>query len=78
VTALLIVIIIFLIAVNVALWNSGFVQKAENPEMVLNRPVRDPKEKKAILKRLRRWKEQGKLSASEFDVFYRLCQSEWD
>lgn len=76
-TALLVAVIIVLIGINLLLWKSGFVKDAEQPIPVMDRPVMDPKERKAILKRLRRWKKEGKLTPAEFEHFYRLCEAEW-
>ncbi|OVE76621.1 hypothetical protein BVX98_05470 [bacterium F11] len=77
-TTVLILTIVILLVINVILWKSGSVQTAETPETLLDRPLMDPKERKAILKRLKRWKEEGKLTRSEYDVFQRLCDAEWD
>lgn len=71
-------IILLLIVINVGLWRLGAVQESQNPVSVVDRPLMDAKERKAILKRLNRWKVEGKLSAEEFDTFFRLCESEWD
>ena len=60
------------------LWKSGFLSQAEKPESLIDRPVMDAKERRAIMKRLRRWREEGKLTREEFEHVTALCQSEWD
>ncbi len=71
------VIIVVLLAINIALWKFGFVQEAENPSVVEDRPVMNPRERKAILKRLERWREEGKLSREELEKLLGLCESDW-
>ena len=71
------VLVICLLVVNIALWKFGFVHDAETPHAVLDKPVQDPKTQKAILKRLSRWKEEGKLTRAEFEHIEELCRSEW-
>lgn len=67
-----------MVAINFYLWQSGALERAERPEPMIDRPVMDPKERKAVLRRLKRWKEEGKLSAPEYEHIRRLCESEWD
>ena len=75
---LLLLIIAFLLVINVFLWKFGFIHSAEKPETLIDRPVMDEKERKAVIKRLRRWKEEGKLSREEYEHLTQLCASEWD
>jgi hypothetical protein len=75
---ILLVIASILLVVNLFLWKHGYVGLAEKPEAVLDRPVMDPKERKAFLKRLKRWKEEGKINRADFEKFYALCTEEWD
>ena len=72
------VLVALLLAANLALWRVGAVETAERPEPVLDRPLTDARERKAILKRLRRWKEEGKLTVEEYEHVRRLCDAEWD
>lgn len=72
------VVIVVLVAINVALWKFGFVHTADKPEPVEDRPLMDTRERKAILKRLERWKTEGKLNREEHERFTALCESEWD
>lgn len=60
------------------LWKSGFLMQAEQPQSIIDKPVIDAKERRAIVKRLKRWREEGKLSREEFEHVSALCQSEWD
>lgn len=70
--------VVAVIAINILLWKSGFLYQAEKPIPLIDTPVMDSKERKAILKRLKRWKEEGRLSREEFERFSQLCQLEWD
>ena len=65
------------VAINVFLWKSGFLHQAEKPTTLIDYPMLDAKEKKAMFKRLIRWKEQGHLSPEEFEHFFDLCESKW-
>lgn len=60
------------------MWKSGFLYQAEKPHLLVDRPVQKSKEKKEFLKRLKRWKEEGKVTREEFEHIYLLCQAEWD
>jgi hypothetical protein len=70
--------IICLLAVNISLWKFGFIHSAVNPELVEDRPVMDPKERRAVMRRLERWRTEGKLTREQYEVFLDLCRSEWD
>jgi hypothetical protein len=70
--------LLIIIAINIFLWKSGFLAQAEKPEAVIDRPVMDARERKAVMKRLKRWREEGKLTRQEFETFHRLCEGEWD
>jgi len=67
-----------LVAIGWFLWKSGFLAQAEKPEPIMDRPVMDAKERRAFLKRLKRWREEGKISREEFEHISALCQEEWD
>lgn len=71
-------LVVLLVAANVVLWKYGYVHSAEKPVSVMDRPVTDPKEKKAVMKRLNRWRDEGRLTREEFEHVYALCLSEWD
>lgn len=77
-TWVLLAIIAVLLAINIFLWKSGFLQDAENPKIVNDNPVKDPKERKAFLKRLWRWKEEGRLSREEYEHLNALAEENWD
>jgi len=70
--------IVILIAINVALWKYGFVHDAAEPKLVDDKPVMDAKERRAIMKRIDRWREEGKLTREQYEIFLDLCRSEWD
>lgn len=76
--SILLFIAVLLGAMTYFLWRTGSVGKAEEPDPVIDRPIMDPKERRAIMKRLRRWKAEGRLTPSEFETIYGLCQTEWD
>jgi hypothetical protein len=76
--AILIAIIFILLATTIFFWKLGVVKDSEHPEPVIDRPVMDPKERRAITKRLKRWHEEGKLTRAEFEHVSALCDSEWD
>lgn len=67
-----------ILAINIFLWKSGFLHQAEQPEAVADRPLKDPRIRGALLKRIRRWREEGKLSRAEAERLETLCQTEWD
>ena len=67
-----------IVAVSVCAWKFGFIGEAEDPKPILDKPVLDPKERKAFSKRLKRWKEEGKITREEFEKIYGLCSKEWD
>jgi hypothetical protein len=67
-----------LLATNYLFWKLGVIKSAEKPESVIDRPIMDAKERKAFLKRLKRWKEEGKVSRAEFENLTQLCEEEWD
>lgn len=75
---LLFLVIALLLVINVVLWKSGFLYQAENPTPVLDVPVKNPKEQKAFLKRLHRWKDEGKVTREDFERFSELAEREWD
>ncbi len=74
---LLLGIIAVLVAINICLWKFGFVQDAEKPTVVDDKPVMNPRQRKAIMERLERWQAEGKLSREEFERFSDLCESDW-
>lgn len=65
-------------AISWFLWKSGFLAQAEKPEPLIDKPVMDAKERRAVLKRLKRWREEGKLTRQEYENVSALCRSEWD
>ena len=67
-----------LVAVNIFLWKSGFLFDAERPKPLIDTPVKDPKERKAALKRIERWRSEGKISREEAEHWRILCEQEWD
>ncbi len=73
-----ILFIICLLAVNIALWKFGFVHDAAEPALVEDKPVMDAKERRAILKRIDRWRTEGKLTREQYETFLDLCRSEWE
>lgn len=75
---LLLATVLLMIAISYFLWKSGFLMDAEKPKPLIDRPVMDAKERKAIVKRLKRWKEEGKLTREEFEHVVQLCQAEWE
>jgi hypothetical protein len=70
--------IVVLLAINIALWKFGFIDMAARPKLVEDKPVMDAKERRAIMKRIDRWREEGKLTREQYEVFLDLCRSEWD
>lgn len=70
-------IIAVLLITNVALWKFGFVHEAEDLTVVEDRPVMNPRERKALLTRLQRWREEGKLTREELERLLSLCESDW-
>ena len=66
-----------IIAINIFLWKSGFLRDAERPTPVIDKPVSDARARAAALKRVARWREEGKLSREEADDWERLCESDW-
>lgn len=52
--------------------------QAEQPKSLIDKPVMEAKERRAFLKRLKRWREEGKISREEFEHIDALCRSEWD
>ncbi len=77
---LLIVFTVFVLFAVISwfLWKSGFLMQAEKPKPLIDKPVMEAKERKAVMKRLRRWREEGKLTREQFEVVSELCRSEWD
>ncbi len=74
----LFLVIAILVAINIFLWKSGFLHQAESPTPVNDVPVKDPKERKAFLRRLVRWREEGKISRDEFEKMSSLADQDWD
>ena len=74
----LVLVIICLLAINIFLWKSGFLGQAESPRLVSDLPTQEPKERKAFLKRLLRWREHGKVSREEYEHLSRLTEEDWD
>lgn len=77
-TTILLGVIVVLLAINLFLWKSGFLFQAEDPHSVVDAPVANPKERRAFIKRLQRWKEEGRVSRGEFEHFEKLANSYWD
>lgn len=75
---LIFIIVVLLCVIAWFFWKSGFLFQAEEPKPIIDKPVMDAKERKAVLKRLKRWREEGKLTRQEFEVVDALCRSEWD
>lgn len=75
---LFLLFVVLVVAINISLWKFGFVHSAEKPVPLIDKPMMDAKEQKAIRKRLKRWREEGKLTREEFERFLSLCQGEWD
>lgn len=75
--SLVIVFLICLVAINIALWKFGFIEMAAKPKLIEDKPVMDAKERRAIMKRLDRWRTEGKLSREQYETFLDLCRSEW-
>ena len=75
---LFILFIVLVLAVNISLWKFGFVHSAEKPIPLIDKPMMDAKEQKAITKRLKRWREEGRITREEWERFSQLCRSEWD
>jgi hypothetical protein len=76
---LLLAIIFFLLGIiGWFLWKSGFLFDAETPTSIIDKPVMDAKERKAFMKRLKRWRAEGKVTLAEFETILRLCDEEWD
>jgi hypothetical protein len=73
-----ILFLVCLIAINVSLWKFGFIHMAAKPTLVEDKPVMDPKERRAIMKRIDRWRTEGKLTREQYEIFLDLCRSEWD
>ena len=73
-----VLVIVFLVAINISLWKFGFIHMAAKPTLIEDKPVMDPKERRAVMRRLERWREEGKLNREQYEVFLDLCRSEWD
>lgn len=63
--------------VTVALWKFGLIHEAEHPVASEEKSILDPRQRKAVLARLNRWKEEGKLTRAEFERILALCESDW-
>lgn len=72
------IFVLIVLAINILLWKSGFLKQAERPSAVLDLPRLDEKERKAIIKRLKRWRDEGRLTRAEYEHFLALCDLEWD
>jgi len=77
-TGILVLVIALLLLINIVLWKSGFLFQAEHPKTVKDIPVNDPKERRAFLKRLHRWREEGKISRDDHERFSVLSDEDWD
>lgn len=73
-----VLIVLALVGINIALWKFGFVHDSEKPNLVDDRPMMDPRQRKAILRRIERWKTEGKLSPAEVEKILYLCENDWD
>ena len=78
VVVVLLSVVAVLLGINIFLWKSGFLFDAERPKTVVDKPVTDPKVRKAALKRIQRWKEEGRITREEHERWTRLCDEEWD
>lgn len=67
----------FFVLVSWLLWKSGFLFEAEKPVAVLDVPITDARARAAFLKRLERWRAEGKISREEYERFLFLCEQEW-
>ncbi len=67
-----------MVTISWFLWKSGFLTQAEKPEALIDKPVMEAKERRAIIKRLKRWRAEGKITREEFEHVSDLCRSEWD
>jgi hypothetical protein len=55
----------------------GFLFEAEKPVSILDVPITDARARTAFLKRLERWRAEGKLSREEYEHCLFLCEHEW-
>lgn len=70
--------VLVIIAINIFLWKSGFLRDAEEPRPMFDKPVTDARARKAVQKRLERWRQEGKISREELEHWQHLCEKEWD
>ena len=75
---LIFLVLLLVAAISWFLWKSGFLFQAEKPDRLIDKPVINAKERKAFVKRLRRWRDEGKLTREEFEHVSALCESEWE
>lgn len=59
------------------LWKSGFLRDAVAPVPVLDIPITDARGRKAFLKRLERWRGEGKITREEYERILFLCENDW-
>ncbi len=70
-------VLVGLAAITVSLWKFGFVHDAQSPVSSEEKPMADPRQRKALLSRLQRWREEGKLTRAEYERVLSLCESDW-
>jgi hypothetical protein len=76
-TVVVVAVLAFFIFISWLLWKSGFLFEAEKPVSVLDVPITDARARTAFLKRLERWRGEGKLSREEYEHLLFLCEHEW-
>jgi hypothetical protein len=66
-----------IIGINIFLWKSGFLFDAEHPKPMIDQVVKDPKERKAALLRISRWRAEGRISREDAERWTTLCEQHW-
>jgi hypothetical protein len=72
-----IAVLALFVIVSWFLWKSGFLYDAEKPVSVLDIPISDARARKAFLKRLERWNEEGKISREHYEHLLALTEQDW-
>lgn len=72
------IVVAALVGISLFLWKSGFLYDAERPRPVIDTPVKDPKERKAALLRISRWRAEGRISREEAEHWQQLCEQFWE
>jgi hypothetical protein len=70
-------VLALVVVISWLLWKSGFLFEAETPQSVIDIPVADARGRKAFLKRLERWREEGKVTREEYEHLTILCERDW-